>query len=203
MSMIMVRLNAIKVFLYGVLAGFAMLPASGYATDAIPKDVLEQIEAQAIWDFPDDIKMRKEEVRNQVAAYRRIRDYKHEKVPPEVLKTIKMQASLYAHYDYLNQLFLINKQVNSYIKMGILSSRSYISEMVDCKFLRWRLTVKGSPAIYRGTVKAGSADVIHVEVRSKDRIIAQDFGFPNPRGAWEIILWGDYKIAEKHKETFY
>jgi len=74
---------------------------------------------------------------------------------------------------------------------------------VECENLKWQLAVKGRPAIYRGTVKSGSVDVIYVEIRDNRGLIGQNFGFTNPGGSWEIMVWGDNYISTRHREKFY
>jgi len=192
-----------KALILAVLFIFSMLSVVTYAADAVPKKVMEKIEAKAIRDFPDNFVRRKDQIRNQAAAYNEIKNYKNNKVPPDVLEKIKTNKSQFYPHDYSAQLFLINKQVNSYIKLGVLSSRLFPVEIVKCKDLRWKLAVRGRPAIYRGTVKPGSVDVIYVEVRNSRGLIGQNFGFPNPGGAWEIMVWGDYNIKARHIERFY
>lgn len=92
-----------------------------------------------------------------------------------------------------------------YILVSILAMflTSSFADVVKCQDLRWKLTAKGTPGIYRGYVKAGSVDVIHVEVRNSSRVIGQGMGFPNPGGNWEIYVYGDYNIKKSHREKFY
>ena len=75
--------------------------------------------------------------------------------------------------------------------------------VVKCEKLRWKLIEKGTPATYRGSIKAGSADYIEIEVRSSRRIIGQDTAFPNGGGNWEMYVYGDIDIRKQHKEKFY
>ena len=98
------------------------------------------------------------------------------------------------------------------VLIALLSSPSFAVETVKCQKLWWKLTVKGKPATYRGTVKAGSANVIYVEVRKKIgrdiygdrfRIVGQAKGFPNPGGTWGITVWGDDKIDAKNFIKFH
>lgn len=85
------------------------------------------------------------------------------------------------------------------VLIALISSPSFAVETVRCKNLWWKLTVEGKPAIFRGTVKAGTADVIHIEVRkdygkksAKDwgrfRTVGLAKGFPNPGGSWEVTV---------------
>lgn len=100
------------------------------------------------------------------------------------------------------------------VLITLISSPSFAIETVTCKKLWWKLTVEGKPATYRGTVKAGSADVIHIEVRkyygkrlAKDwgrfRTVGLAKGFPNPGGSWEINVWGDLKIDQDNRVKFF
>jgi hypothetical protein len=59
----------------------------------------------------------------------------------------------------------MNLQVNSYLKLGLLSSPLFTAKSVKCEKLRWRLSVKGTPAVYRGSVKPDAVDVVYIEVR--------------------------------------
>ena len=77
------------------------------------------------------------------------------------------------------------------------------SKVVDCVDLRWKLVKQGRPAIYRGSVKPGSAVHLQIEVRNKTRIIGQASAVPNGGGNWQMRVWGDYNIKKRHKERFY
>ncbi len=92
-----------------------------------------------------------------------------------------------------------------YILVSILAMflTSSFADVVKCQDLRWKLVTKGRPAIYRGYVKAGTVDVIHVEVRKSSGVIGQGMGFPNPGGNWEIYVYGDRNIKKSHREIFY
>ena len=98
--------------------------------------------------------------------------------------------------------------MNNYIAIILLVFPPFISlaaETVECQGLQWKLEVTGSPGNYRGAVKAGSVDVIHIEVRNTSgyKLIGQGMGFPNLDGSWKIIIWADYNLKESHKVRFY
>jgi hypothetical protein len=191
--------NLVTVIMLSVLT----LSTAVYAADkAIPREVLDSIEAKAKKDFPNDNSTRKAEIKKQSEAYEEVRNYKNDKVPVKVLEKIKSNTSRHYPHNYSAQIFNIGKQVNSYMRLGLMSSRLFPTGIVECEDLWWKLTVKGTPAVYRGTIKPGSVDVIYVEVRNHRGLIGQNFGFPNPGGAWEVMVWGDYRIKAKHKERF-
>ena len=85
----------------------------------------------------------------------------------------------------------------------VLFSTPAFAELVKCENLRWKLVTKGTPATYRGSIKAGSADYIELEVRRRNKIIAQDSAYPNGGGNWEMLVYGDSNIIKSHKEKFY
>jgi len=100
------------------------------------------------------------------------------------------------------------------VLIALISSPSFAVEAVRCKNLWWKLTVEGKPAIFRGTVKAGTVDVIHIEVRKdygkqwindweRYRTIGLAKGFPNPGGSWEVTVWGDFKIDRLNLVKFF
>ena len=170
---------------------------------SIPGPVMGKIEARAASDFPGNKSAQKDIIKAQTDAYSRIKNYSNNKVPAVVMNKIKISTTQYYPYDYSAQLFFINQQVNSYLKLGVLSERLFPPKVVDCANLKWKLAVSGTPATYRGTVDAGTVDVIYVEVRSGRSLIGQNYGFTNPGGSWEVMVWGDYNIRRKHKEKFY
>ena len=169
----------------------------------IPAPVMKKIEARAASDFPGNKSAQKNTIKAQTNAYSRIENYGNKQVPALVLNKIKISTTQYYPYDYSAQLFFINQQVNSYLKLGVLSERLFPPKVVDCENLKWKLAVSGTPATYRGTVDPGTVDVIYVEVRSGRGLIGQNYGFTNPGGSWEVMVWGDYNIRRKHKEKFY
>ncbi len=80
---------------------------------------------------------------------------------------------------------------------------SFPAQAEKCQDLKWKLTERdGRYATYRGKIKPGSADVVHIELRNNRGIIAQDFGYPNPLGSWEINLYADRNVKRGHKESF-
>ncbi len=80
---------------------------------------------------------------------------------------------------------------------------SFPAQAEKCLGLKWKLTERdGHYATYRGKITPGSADVVHIELRNNKGIIAQDFGYPNPLGSWEINLYADRKVKRSHKESF-
>ena len=174
------------------------------AADArIPKPVMEKIEARAASDFPGNKSAQKDTIKAQTKAYGRIKNYSNNGVPTVVLNKIKISTTQYYPFDYSAQLFFINQQVNSYLKLGVLPERLFPPKVVDCENLKWKLAVSGTPATYRGTVDPGTVDVIYIEVRSGRDLIGQNYGFTNPGGSWEVMVWGDYNIRRNHKEKFY
>jgi hypothetical protein len=174
------------------------------AADArIPEPVMQKIKSRAASDFPGNKSAQKDTIKAQTSAYGRINNYSNNKVPVVVLNKIKISTTQYYPFDYSTQLFFINQQVNSYLKLGVLSERLFPPKVVDCENLKWKLAVSGTPATYRGTVDPGTVDVIYVEVRSGRDLIGQNYGFTNPGGSWEVMVWGDYNIRRKHKEKFY
>lgn len=196
--------KATKIFILVIMSVISMPPAFVNAADApIPRQIMEKIKAKAATDFPDDKSMQKKVIKTQTTAYNHVKNYDNKKIPVVVLNTIKGNTTRYYPFDYSAQLFFINQQVNSYLKLGMISERLFPPKIVECENLEWRLTVAGKPAVYRGTVEPGTVDVIYVEVRSGRRLIGQNYGFPNPGGAWEVMVWGDYNIRKNHREKFY
>jgi len=98
--------------------------------------------------------------------------------------------------------------VNIYVAIVLLvflSSPCFATETVECEDLQWKLVVTGTTGTFRGTVKAGSADVIHIEVRRGNgkTLIGQGMSFANTDGSWEIIIWADYSLKKRHRAWFY
>jgi hypothetical protein len=190
--------------LFLVCLVISLYPALVGAADArIPAPVMEKIEARAASDFPGNTAAQKETIKMQTADYGRVKNYSNKEIPAVVLSNIRVTTTQYYPFDYSAQLFFINQQVNSYLKLGVLSERLFPPRVVDCENLKWKLAVSGTPATYRGTVDPGTVDVIYVEVRGRRGLIGQNYGFTNPGGSWEVMVWGDYNIRRKHKEKFY
>ena len=180
-----------------------LLPMPAFTVDIpVPKSVMTKIRAKAKTDSPGNLSVQEAQVKAQTEAYRIVQTYKNTQVPVKVIEKIRVNIGLTHPYDYTTQLFFMNQQVNSYAKMGLMSSHLFPSKLVTCEDLKWKLTVRGKPAVYRGTVKPGMVDVIYIEVRNSRGLIGQNFGFPNPGGTWEIMVWGDYQIKTKHREKF-
>ena len=196
--------KAMKISILVIMLVISMLPAFVNSADApVPKQIMEKIKTKAATNFPKDKSAQKKAIKAQATAYNRVQSYNNNKVPLVVLDTIRLNTTQYYPFDYSAQLFFINQQVNSYLKLGIISERLFPPKIVECEKLKWKLTVAGRPAIYRGTVEPGTADVIYVEVRSSRGLIGQNYGFPNPGGTWEIMVWGDSNIRKGHREKFY
>jgi hypothetical protein len=175
----------------------------GAAGARIPEPVMGKIEARAASDFPGNKSAQNDSIKAQTTAYSRVKSYSNIQVPAVVLNKIMISTTQYYPYDYSAQLFFINQQVNSYLKLGVLSERLFPPKVVDCENLKWKLAVSGTPATYRGTVDSGTVDVIYIEVRNGRGLIGQNYGFTNPGGSWEVMVWGDYNIRRKHREKFY
>ncbi|UCH40155.1 MAG: hypothetical protein JSU67_00155 [Gammaproteobacteria bacterium] len=173
------------------------------AGSEVPQDIMAKIKARAASELPNNQAEQKKRVEAQTRAYKEVQDYQNKKLPGDVLLTIRNNVVRSYPYDFTTQLFFLNHQANTYLKLGILSSRLLPPQIVECEDLKWKLKVKGRPAVYRGSVKPGTVDVIHIEVRGSRGLIGQNFGFPNPGGSWEVMIWGDSAIFNKHKETFY
>jgi hypothetical protein len=196
--------KATKIFMPVIMLVISMLPAFVNAADAtIPKQIMEKIKTKATIDFPGNKSVQNEAINTQTEAYNQVKKYSNKKVPVVVINRIRRNTTRYYPSDYSAQLFFLNQQVNTYLKLGVISERLFPPKIVECENLKWKLTVKGRPAIYRGTVEPGTVDVIYVEVRSGRGLIGQNFGFTNPGGTWEIMVWGDYNIRKRHKEKFY
>ena len=192
-----------KLIIVIVSLSILLLPISALTADTpVPKDVLAKIKAKAKSDSPGNRSAQEAQVNAQVTAYREVQTYENKQVPATVIDKIRVNIGRTHPYDYTTQLFFMNQQVNSYLKMGLMSSHLFPASLVTCENLKWRLTKTGKPAVYRGTVKPGTVDVIYVEVSNSRGLIVKNFGFPNPGGSWEIMVWGDYNIRKKHREKF-
>lgn len=187
-----------------LLISALLLPAVTTASSSkVPSDVTRKLEQAAATSHPGDTAKQRKLVEAQKKAYHTIKNYQSDHVPATVVTTITHNIQLQYPHDYQTQLFFLNQQVNAYRRMGLASTRLLPTRIVECEELQWRLSVKGQPATYRGSITPGTADVIYVEVRDRRKLIGQNFGFPNPGGAWEVMVWGDYNIFNKHDETFY
>ena len=182
----------------------SLQPVFVSAADArIPGPVMDKIKARAASAFPGNTAAQKATIKTQSDAYSRVEAYSNKEIPATVLNKIRVTTTQYYPFDYSAQLFFINQQVNSYLKLGVLSERLFPPKVVDCENLKWKLAVSGTPATYRGTVEPGTVDVIYVEVRGSRGLIGQNYGFTNPGGSWEVMVWGDHNIRRKHREKFY
>jgi len=192
-----------KLFIVVISLSILLVPMPALTVDTpVPKNVLAKIKAKAEADSPGNHSVQKAQVRAQTEAYWKVQTYENKQVPVSVIEKIRVNIRLTHPYNYTTQLFFMNQQVNSYLKMGLMSSHLFPSSLVICEDLKWKLAVGGKPAVYRGTVKPGTVDVIYVEVRNHRGLIGQNFGFPNPGGTWEVMVWGDYNIKKKHREKF-
>lgn len=192
-----------KTFIRLTLLSLLAVPLAGKPADtAIPPDVLAGIKARAAEVHPDSRSSQHHFVREQSAAYRSLREYRNPKVPQKVIERIRVNVAVNHPHDFMRQLFFLNQQANLFLKFGLVSSHVLPPEVVECEDLEYRLAVRGQPATYRGTVKPGSADIIYVEVRKGHKLVGQNFGFPNPGGAWEVMVWGDHFIKRSHREKF-
>ena len=194
-----------KMLLIVAIMLLAQLPGTlvDAADAAVPKQVMDKIKTKATIDFPGDKSAQNQAITTQTKAYNQVKQYSNKNVPVTIINRIRRNTDRYYPADYEAQLFFLNQQVNTYLKLGIISERLFPPKIVECGNLKWKLSVQGRPAIYRGTVEPGTVDVIYVEVRGSRGLIGQNFGFTNPGGTWEIMVWGDYNIRKKHKEKFY
>jgi hypothetical protein len=163
------------------------------ADKKIPKDILLKIEAKAAIDFPNDHSKQVKVTKSQIKAYEEIKNYKNNNVSAKLLEKIKIIAEQDNPHDFIAQLSKINQLVNSYIKLGRLSTHSFTGGIVKCKKLRWRV----------GTLEPESANAIYLIVRSNVGLIGQNFGFPKHDGTWEISIWGDYSMGTTRREEFH
>jgi len=192
-----------KLFIVVISLSILLLPMPAFTVDTpVPKNVLAKIKAKAEADSPSNHSVQEAQVKAQIEAYQEVQNYENKQVPVSVIEKIRVNIGLTHPYDYTTQLFFMNQQVNSYLKMGLMSSHLFPASLVTCEDLKWKLAVSGKPAVYRGTVKPGTVDVIYVEVRNSRGLIGQNFGFPNPGGTWEVMVWGDYNIKKRHREKF-
>lgn len=192
-----------KLFIMIISLSILLLPIPAFTVDTpVPKNILTKLRTKAQTDSPGNRSVQEAQVKAQIKAYQKVQAYENKQVPVDVIERIRINIGRTHPYDYTTQLFFMNQQVNSYLKMGLMSSQLFPSKLVTCEDLRWKLAVSGKPAVYRGTVKPGTVDVIYVEVRSSRGLIGQNFGFPNPGGTWEVMVWGDYSISKRHREKF-
>lgn len=188
----------IRLSLSGLLA-----VATAVAAEAIPQDVLAGLQARAAEAHPGNRDAQQRYIDEQSDAYRSISEFSNPKVPQQVVDRIRVNIAVNHPYDFTRQLYFLNQQTNLFLRFGLVSSHVLPPEVVECKDLEWRLAVRGQPATYRGTIKPGSADIIYIEVRKGHRLVGQNFAFPNPGGAWEVMVWGDHLIKRSHREKFY
>ncbi|MGI9318660.1 MAG: hypothetical protein ACR2QW_15130 [bacterium] len=192
-----------KLFIIIISLSILLMPIPAFTVETpVPKNILGKIRAKAETDSPGNRSVQETQVKSQIEAYRKIQTYENKQVPVTVIDRIRVNMGLTHPYDYTTQLFFMNQQVNSYLKMGLMSSHLFAAKLVTCEDLKWKLAVKGKPAVYRGRVNPGTVDVIYVEVRNSRGLIGQNFGFPNPGGTWEVMVWGDYHIIKRHREKF-
>jgi len=196
-----------EAFIYGLVLVCLIVmlqPVFVSAAEArIPAPVMAKIKARAANDFPGNTAAQKNTIKTQSAAYKRVENYSNKDIPVTVLSKIRVTTTQYYPFDYSAQLFFMNQQVNAFLKLGVLSERLFPPKLVDCENLKWKLAVSGTPATYRGTVDPGTVDVIYIEVRGNRGLIGQNYGFTNPGGSWEVMVWGDHNIRRKHREKFY
>ena len=194
-----------KIPVFLLLLSISMQSTSICAADKkIPKDTLLKIEAKAAIDFPNDHSKQVKVTKSQIKAYEEIKNYKNNNVSAKLLEKIKIIAEQDNPHDFIAQLSKINQLVNSYIKLGRLSTHSFTGGIVKCKKLRWRVAGKGGREMYYwGTLEPESADAIYLIVRSNVGLIGQNFGFPKHDGTWEISIWGDYSMGTTRREEFH
>lgn len=184
------------------LAGLIVVVGAAIA-ESIPQDVLAGLQARAAETHPGNHAEQQRYIREQSDAYRTIEAYSNPKVPAQVIDRIRVNVAVNHPFDFTRQLYFLNQQTNLFLRFGLVSSHVLPPRVVDCEELEWRLAVRGQPATYRGTVKPGTADIIYIEVRKGQRLVGQNFAFPNPGGAWEVMVWGDHLIKRSHREIFY
>ncbi len=193
-----------KIPIRPALLGLLLVPlAGGAASVKIPPEVLAGIEAKAAEVHPDSRSGQKRFVREQSVAFHSLREYENQQVPTNVISRIRINVATQHPYDFKRQLFFLNQQANLFLKFGLVTSQVLPPRVVDCEDLEWRLAVRGQPATYRGSIKPGSADIVYIEVRKGLELIGQNFAFPNPGGAWEVMVWGDHYIKRTHREKFH
>ncbi len=193
-----------KFVIFLFLLSISIQSTSVYATDGlISKENLLKIEAKAVVDFPNDYSKQEDVIKAQTTAYKEIKNYKNKNLSANLLEKIKILAEQEFPSDYVAQFSKINQLVNSYIKLGQLSTHSFTGGIMKCKNLRWRVAGKSSREYYYwGALAPGSADVIYLIVRSNLGLIGQNFGFPKPDGTWEISIWGNYSVGTIRTEKF-
>jgi hypothetical protein len=154
------------------LVSISIASKTPHAADVrIPQKTLAEIRANAARNFPDNDSAQKKVIRTQTTAYNEVKRYKNKKVPVHIVERIKIRTAQNYPLNYSTQLFFINQQVNSYLKLGLLSSPLFNAKNVKCENLRWKLSVRGTPAVYRGSVKPDAVDVVYVEVRGIRKVL--------------------------------
>ena len=155
-----------KIVVLAFLVSISIASKTPHAADVlIPQKTLAEVRANAARNFPDNHSAQKKVIKAQTTAYNKVKTYKNKKVPVHIVERIKIRTAQNYPLNYSTQLFFINQQVNSYLKLGLLSSPLFTAKNVKCENLRWKLSVRGTPAVYRGTVKSDAVDVVYVEVR--------------------------------------
>jgi hypothetical protein len=161
-----------RVVVLTFLVSISILSKTPHAAEVlIPQKNLAEIRANAARDFPDNNSAQEEVIKTQTTAYNEIKTYKKKKVPVHIVERIKIRTAQNYPLNYSNQLFFINQQVNSYLKLGLLSSPLFTAKNVKCEKIRWKLSVRGTPAVYRGTVKPNAVDVVYAEVRGIRKVL--------------------------------
>jgi hypothetical protein len=161
-----------RIVVLAFLVSISIASKIPHAADVlIPQKTRAEIRANAARDFPDNDSVQKEVIKTQTTAYNEVKTYKNKKVPVHIVERIKIRTAQNYPLDYSTQLFFINQQVNSYLKLGSLSSPLFTAKNVKCENLRWKLSIKGTPAVYRGTVKPDAVDVVYVEVRGIRKVL--------------------------------
>jgi len=155
-----------RIVVLAFLVSISIASKTPHAADVlIPQKTLAEVRANAARNFPENHSAQKDVIKTQTTAYNEVKTYKNKKVPVHIVERIKIRTAQNYPLNYSTQLFFINQQVNSYLKLGLLSSPLFTAKNVKCEKLRWKLSVRGTPAVYRGTVKPDTVDVVYVEVR--------------------------------------
>jgi hypothetical protein len=161
-----------RIVMLAFLVSISIASKTLHAADLlIPQKNLAEIRAKAARDFPDNHSAQKEIIKTQTTAYNKVKTYKNTKIPAHIAERIKIRTAQNYPLNYSTQLFYINQQVNSYLKLGLLSSPLFTAKIVECEKLSWKLSVRGTPAVYRGTVKPDAVDVVYVEVRGIRKVL--------------------------------
>ena len=83
----------------------------------------------------------------------------------------------------------------------ILASTSL--HAAKCEKLYWKQTQRSADyAKYRGKIKPGSADVVHLELYRNSKLVGQSLGYPNPNGTFQIAVFADQYIKRKFRPKF-